>query len=807
MGKCKACPYENRITVIMYLKNILIHVLCIFCAVGIACGTGYSQVRKDPLDIAVDMFKNQLSPYSNERIQKEIWSNNVRWTTHVMAAAGTFYQATGDEYFLNLSEEIFRSAIDAWKKDEKLMRGRDDFFSTKHVAVIYDLLKKEGRLKDNEAKDIVIRFADLHFHPGFIVDHNQGQERALGFVRMYNLFPDAPNASRWKAYTDTMWDFWYRNKDVEETATLYAAIHLNDIIDIAQESGRSDLMETPEIEKWFLRYLHQQAPSGYMPEYGDDYFFAYFEWILVFEKMARLTGNATFHEAAWKLYETGLPNLPEKHTKRGWFMRDACDWARIAEVALLPPIVQKRTTPDWGAMVTTRNNRKGETGIYDQLLLAPSHMLGAPFVMSDLYAEGAHKHANLRGTINYFETDCCPHFHGVQRHATDMRHGNTVILMKEEVNGFPFGEGANRWLTNRWFTDWIDFSSSTQISEADPQMRGFESITFRFQGGQPGEIIYIDNIRLRGQSGEKILHECNTLEGWEEGAELVDTPQGGKMIRLTLKNSDIHFFNLKVSADFSLNDYRYIGCDWKHTTPNGSEKSKMSFKIRAYNKVRKPVEEYVHEEVGVLFNPNIVRAAFAENKGQDSYGKLILDNHCVDGSTLERRIVLTAEGILILQDHLIPGDETEGYTAGSIWQLYDMDEHGENWFSTHGGKRIYRDAPNTRSPWKDALGKEISRRQLLVYFEKQQACSYGFQQQEYTIQPTTVFAKQRVTPHKELTFVTVAIPYDIKTKAKDIADALSIKTIEGKSTIEIKDKDNTITVQINQKGDWAVERQ
>lgn len=209
------------------------------------------------------------------------------------------------------------------------------------------------------------------------------------------------------------------------------------------------MLQTPEIEQWFSRYLHQQAPSGYMPEYGDDFFFAYFEWIVVFEKMARLTGNATYQEAARKLYKTGLPNLPEKYTKRGWFLRDACEWASIAEITLLPPFIPKTSIPDWGGMVTTRTNREGQGGIPDQLLLTASHVPGTPFVMSDLYAEGSHKHPNLHGTINYFETDCCPHFHGVQRHATDMHHGNTVILMKEKSNGFPFGEGSNRWLTNR----------------------------------------------------------------------------------------------------------------------------------------------------------------------------------------------------------------------------------------------------------------------------------------------------------------------------------------------------------------------
>lgn len=788
------------------IKKLAICLLC--CLWGIEAVSAHQPLPSDdkPLSIAIAAFDNQTYTYSKECICKEIQQRNVRWVTHLMAAAGTFYQATGQKRYLDKAEEIFRCATQAWAKNETLMQGRDDFFSTKHVAATYQLLKQEGRLKGNEASAIVIRFADLHFEPDFIVDHNQGQERVLGFTRMYNLFPQAPNAARWKAYTDKMWDFWYRNKDVDETATLYASIHLNDIINIACESGRTKLLQTPEIRQWFSRYLYQQAPSGYMPEYGDDFFFAYFDWILVFEKMARLTGDAAYQQAAQKLYRTGLPNLPEKWTKRGWHLRDACDWAIIAEIALLPPFRQKSITPDWGAQVTTRTNRKGQTGIPDQLLLSPSHRPGSPFLMSDLYAEGAHKHNNLRGTINYFETDGCPHFHGVQRHATDMRHGNTVLLMKEEPGGFPFGEGSNRWLTNRWFTDWIDFSTSTNTSDTDTQMRGFRSITFRFQGGQPGEVICIDNVRMRGKAGEKMLHDCNSLRAWGEGVELMDNERGGKMIRVTLKNSDIHFINLDVAADFSLDDYRYIGCDWKHYTLDGSAQSKFSFKIRAYNKVKLPAEEYVHEEVGGLFNPNTVRTAKAENRGQDSYGELILDNHCVDGSTLQRRMVLTAEGILVLQDHLLPGADTKGYTAGSIWQLYQMDEHGDNWFATHGGKHLYRDAAGTKARWKDASGKEIDRRQLLVYFEKQEDCTYGFQHQQYTIQPTTVFAKRTVVAHQPMTFVTVLVPFGSKEQAADIAGSLTVKTQDGNSTVEFRSKEKKIVLQINQNGVWSVSR-
>lgn len=764
-------------------------------------------LKTEVLSIAVQGFDNQTQSYSKKKIREELQRHNVRWVSHLMAAAITFYQATEQERFLDMGEDVFRCAMQLWKEDEKLMSGRDDFFSIKHVAYAYELLQKFGRLKNREYEEIVIKFAELHFNSQFVTDHNRAQERALGFVRMYNLFPKALQAREWKNYTDTIWNYWYRNKDIDEAATLYSAIHLNDVLTIAQESGRMDLLKNAEIEQWFMRYLHQQAPSGYMPEYGDDYFFAYFDWILVFEKMARVTGNSMFHEAAVKLYKIGLQNLPEKYTKHGWFLRDACEWATLAEFALL----QTENTgtflcQDWGALVTTRTNRYGKRNIPDQLLLAASHVPGSPFVMSDLYANGSHRHSNLRGTINYYETDCCPHFHGVQRHATDVRHGNTVVLMKEEENGFPYGENSNRQQTNCWFTDWVDFSTSTYTSKEDSSMRGFKHVTFRFQNAQPGEKIYIDNVRLYGKAGEKMLHDCNTLEAWGQGVELVDNEKGGKMICITLPDRDIHFFNLYVSADFSLNDYRYIGCDWLHCTSDGRLKSPLSFMIRVYNKVRDTIESYVDEKVGTLCNPNILRVAKAENKGQDSYGEIILDNHCTHGTVLQRHMILTEEGILILQDYLIPGDNTDGFIAGSLWQLYELSEFGENWFATSGGKNIYRDKSNVGKPWRDSSGGEIARRQLLIYFEKQKGFSCGYQKQEYTIKPTTVFSKCRVISHQPVTFVTVVVPYLVGEKAKEVVKCISAETVDGETHVEFMHGKKKVKVELSLSGVWNVSR-
>lgn len=752
--------------------------------------------RADFLPKASAAFDLLTQKYSEERIVKEIKDYNVRWVSNLMSASAIFYKATQEERYLNMSEQVFGNAVREWRENEKLMHGRDDFFALQNLTLAYEILQDNNRLPAG-ADEVLIRFADLHFEPEYIIDHNRGQERALGFVRMCNLFPDAPNVAHWREYTEKMWNFWYRNKDVDETATLYASIHLNDIISIAIESGKISQLKVPEINKWFEHYRDQQAPSGYMPEYGDDYFFAYTNWILAFERMARLTGDASYRKAAWKLFTIGYPNLDQKkYFAPGWNLRQASDWATLAEVALLPTFKESKDSPASLSIVTTRTNLKGKTGIPDQLLLRGSVQPGTPFIMSDLYASGAHQHPNLRGTINYFEVDDNPLYHGVQRHATDMRHGNTVVLMKATDSGFPYGEKESRLLTDIWFTDCIDFSQSTEISD-DPSMRGMNKLTFRFQG-QPGEEIYIKNVRLMGKAGDKLLHDCSTSDRWGRNATLVDLGKMGKAIKIVLTDKNVCFVNLEVAADFNLNDYRYIGCDWKHKAKDGATKSALDFMIRAYNKVVLPGEEYIHEKVGTLFNPNNVKKAIAETRDGDSYGQIVLDDQCVDGSTLQRNIVLTKEGVLIMQDCLLPGVETENYTAGSLWQLYTLDKSGKNWFDSTGEKKN----------WKDRSGADIETNHLFVYFEEQKGRSFGAQQQEYTVKPVTAFARQKVKPGTEVTFVTIVVPHSAAWRAEDIAKAISAKTDAAQQSnvrITLADK-RVLQVKITKNGTWSVER-
>ncbi|BCI63036.1 carbohydrate binding domain-containing protein [Coprobacter secundus] len=733
--------------------------------------------------------------YSEAKIQSMIANKSVRWICNYMAAEGIMYKATLDQKYLDRCLYVFTETMTQWRSNKTLMSGTDDFFATKHIAYTYRLLQELGKVEKGAYDDVVLGYANSHFQPTFIVDHNQAQERALGFVLMQKVLPNAPDVDKWKTYTDAVWDFWYNNLDVDEDATNYSAIHLNDIMMIAEETGKTDLLRRDEVKKWFTRYRDQQAPSGFMPEYGDDYFFAYFNWVICFERMARIFNDPSFLNAAWKLYRAGFYNLAASYKNANFDMKLASEWSVLGEISLLPSMEAEPLQTDVGALVTNRTNKYGVQDIPDQLLLASARTPGVPFVMSDLYSRGSHSHPHLRGTINYYETDNYPLFHGVQRHATDARCGNTVVLVKQEDEGFPFASGGSRRQTDKWFTDCVDFSSSTEISSTDATMRGFAYLTFRLVG-QVGEEIYIDNVRLIGKKGELLLHDCNSLTNWSTSyTSLSSDAVSGNSVKITLANTNTNFITLKVSKSFSLNDYQYVAFDWKHKSPVGAATTDLNFIFRVQNSLVLPGDEYVDATVGTLFNYNVLTDAYTEMQGNDCYGVIELDNHFLPGTQLKRRILLTEEGVLILQDYLLPGDGAEGYTAGSLWQMYNLKSRGENWFN----------AGEERS-WVDWTGKEM-KKELLVYFEKNSVRTYGSQLEEYSVAPTVVYAKQAISSSQPLTFTTILVPHEVGTNPEFYANSISSTTVGRQSNISLNTGGKILTIALNEDGSWNVARE
>ena len=88
-----------------------------------------------------------------------------------MSASAVFYKATHEKRYLDMSEQVFGNAIREWKKNEKLMHGKDDFFALQNLALAYEILQDNDRLPMG-ADEVMIRFADLHFDPDFVIDNS-----------------------------------------------------------------------------------------------------------------------------------------------------------------------------------------------------------------------------------------------------------------------------------------------------------------------------------------------------------------------------------------------------------------------------------------------------------------------------------------------------------------------------------------------------------------------------------------------------------------------------------------------------------
>ena len=87
--------------------------------------------------------------------------------------------------------------------------------------------------------------------------------------------------------------------------------------------------------------------------------------------------------------------------------------------------------------------------------------------------------------------------------------------------------------------------------------------------------------------------------------------------------------------------------------------------------------------------------------GSDAFGMLRLSKYFRPDTRLTRQLVLTAEGVLVVRDDLLPGSSVSGFQCGPLWHLlHPRDEAahipedsdaGENWFAqpvveTAGGR-------------------------------------------------------------------------------------------------------------------------
>jgi hypothetical protein len=173
---------------------------------------------------------------------------------------------------------------------------------------------------------------------------------------------------------------------------------------------------------------------------------------------------------------------------------------------------------------------------------------------------------------------------------------------------------------------------------------------------------------------------------------------------------------------------------------------------------------------------------------------------------LTRRMILTAEGCLIIRDRWSAGSSRARWTAGQLWQLYELKEQGDGWFcSEDDGAYQVPDANGTTKP--------VTRRMLVKFgapagtetFVEQVDQNYNAPNPRKRPQEKffTTGNKRTLQAGEEASFTMVVIPHDPSQEAKSVAEGISIT--ENAEGIQAKIGRST-EVTLRRDGRWEVAR-
>ena len=316
----------------------------------------------------------------------------------------------------------------------------------------------------------------------------------------------------------------------------------------------------------------------------------------------------------------------------------------------------------------------------------------------------------------------------------------------------------------------------------------------------------IQNLRISGPAGEKILESFNSLSDKME-IEIVNgenriplnnsmrdllckVVDGGRRSGKCIEIGDIGegngiaftFKNLNQNFD-AQNEFTRISYDFQGRSNGG-----ITPNVRTNPRYFTPLWHR-----GAILEKNDLRA---ENKNEDSFGQFSMRNYYGSNSRWTRQCVLTEEGYLIVRDRYVPCSDVDGYIAGPCWSIAssnEIPENGSQWF----------DAPARDHAWWQKKKKRV-----ILYIHRHEGHEIG-QVETRTSQDIggarvrNTFSKATIIAGKPVVWLSVFRPYDQGQNKAQVASG--IKTMVDQNDNISARIDDTI-VSITQNGEWSVKR-
>ena len=627
------------------------------------------------------------------------------------------------------------------------------------------------------------------------VDHNIRLAQALacaGFVRFFQA-DKTVDASAIRQRLENYWSKIKATGDLDEDSSNYTGLGIVHCLELARTLGHEDDFRAPGFRRMFERQRDIISPTGMVPEFGDGFFSPQreaFDFLTICEYAAKLYDDPTYLTVARHLYDpASFAAAKPDNWGRGILLLDL-DLSSGTPVPLASP-----------SLVNYRANRVRPQPVVDKLILRTGNEPGDAMVLMDLYAAGSHSHIFLGPSVGYYEAAGVPLFHNLGRRRTSSAITGNIFWALPASQTFP-----GIWKPDEWFT--MTIPAEMMFRDVSGNLGIGDRIFFRNFNNPGTRRLWLDNLRLVGKAGVKLLDGFESEKGWEpellkQSGVRVETSsdhtQGTSSQCLNwsaLKGSCTRMLADSNALTFRSEDYDKIQLDLKYTG------------IRPYFHLRRLCEQM---DVGDQALINSVGSAKVEQRGHDAYGEVVFSRYIACDAKLTRRIVLTAEGCLIIHDRWTAGTSEEKWTAGQLWQFYAIKDQGTDWFCGD-------DDGSFAVPNGHGHSTSVTRRMLVKFAAPAGTSTF----KEEVVQPClapnfksrpqdrffTTGSKRLVTAGEEITCTMVVIPHQPDQNPQSLAEAVRFEAHADRTDVVLRPPGASADVRVSfgNSGTWQVSR-
>ncbi len=769
---------RNRI-----LTAVILFTIMLISSMGIGAEDVYSRIYRNAVDAHID----RAAKHGNGKIN----------TISVACYSWILAQRTGEKKYRDFALRLY---------DEYLLKEvNNDFHHSRPFGLLTYKLNQAGLLSGkrralavNCAKKRINWFLDERRMDEEFFDCNIALADTLAVSCLGRALKNE-SVIRFSDIADTVSRFGKRiikTGDLNENAANYSSLGICFFLELADVEGwYDDIAESIHFRNMFDRQLEIISPSGQIPEFGDSYY----EWnrcrldfAYLLETASRLYDDPIYIETARNIVPADTDSAEEDNLFRGYHL-----------LTLEPFESQKKASLKKPSVILHRRVPTNPVQTHpDKLILRTGRNNGDSMIMIDLYAEGSHAHRFKRPSIGYYEVSGVPLFHNIGRRGTRTAQCGNIFWIWDDADDFPGYPKENEWNTMSIPSDYCfpaDQEGRYKISR-DILFRNFKTPELKF--------LRLDNIHLEGPRGICLLDGFESEKTWhpnvsrQPGVQIVssrDRTEGkfSQEINWGVINSGFRtrLFEQEHlrNTTFDIRDYEWIRLDYKYSGRH--PRCNLRFITRPGRWIN----------LGNRSLECVVDQAVCRQLGKDAWASVALSSYNGRKNKLNRRIVLTEEGFLVVSDTFIPGPEANISAGGQLWQMYHIKEKGDDWFAS-SSDGIYTDRKGSDSS-KRMLVKYMPGPDVTIGYECRKPSAMhalradGSRYDRYY----TTFSKTTINRGMHVQAAMVVVPINDNDDAAIIAEDITFDTSGTRLSVKIKSQSNA-NLDINLNKDRVIIR-